>query len=82
MVEISVKGVAGIFLGLSLAAYLFITTGNGAQNTGRSLGVPQLTNFGSSLTGYGDIVLAVLIGLAVLVVMVFVLRMMNGGEEV
>jgi hypothetical protein len=74
MPELTIAGVAGLFVGLAFVGFLFIFTGNGAQSVGQDLGVQQVSDFGNSLTGYGQLIIEILVVLAVMVVVAFVAR--------
>ena len=74
MPELTIVGVAGLFVGLAFIGFLFISAGNGAQSVGRDIGVQQVSDFGSSLTGYGQFIIGILVVLAIIIVVAFVAR--------
>jgi ABC-type transport system involved in multi-copper enzyme maturation permease subunit len=74
VVEISVKGVAGVFISLALLAFLFVSAGNSLTNFGSSLDLNSVSQSGNSLTGYGFDIIVVLVILAFIVVLAYVFK--------
>ncbi|MCS4537817.1 MAG: hypothetical protein HYY67_03025 [Thaumarchaeota archaeon] len=66
--EIVVKGIAGLFLALGIASFLFISTGQGLKGVGEVGKLPPIVDAGTTLTNYGLGVIVTLIILAIIVI--------------